>query len=82
LFRESSTIGVRTTTVGKHVLDRSWIEVDVDGQPVRVKVATLGGDVMNAAPEWEDVAAAARALGRPAKVVLSAAIAATSAALG
>ena len=30
----------------------------------------LDGEVVNAMPEWEDVAAAAAALGRPAKLVL------------
>ena len=71
LFAESSTIGVRTTSVHKSALDREWIEVDVDGQCVRVKVARLGDAVMSATPEWEDVSTAARSLGRPAKDVLA-----------
>src|SRR5205823_8740878 len=69
LFRESSTIGVRTTSVAKQALDRSWVDVDVDGAVVRVKVARLRGEVVNAVPEWDDVLAAARALDRPAKAV-------------
>ena len=76
LFRESSTIGVRTTSVAKQALDRAWVDVDVGGASVRVKVARLDGEVVNAVPEWEDVVAAARALGRPAKAVLAAAVAA------
>lgn len=76
LFRESSTIGVRSSTVGKRALDRHWVEVDVGGHRVRVKVATLDGEVVSATPEWDDVATAARALDRPAKSVLAAAIAA------
>lgn len=80
MFRESSTIGVRETPVGKHALDRDWARVDVDGQPVRVKLARLGGEVVSATPEWDDVAAAAAALGRPAKQVLAAAVAAAQAA--
>jgi uncharacterized protein (DUF111 family) len=62
---------VRTTEVGKRALDRSWIEVDVDGQRVRVKLARLGGEVVNVSPEFEDVAAAAKVLGRPVKAVLA-----------
>jgi uncharacterized protein (DUF111 family) len=81
LFRHSSTLGVRATTVTKHALDRHWIDVDVDGERVRVKIATLDGDVVSATPEWEDVAAAARSLRRPAKTVLSAATAAAESAL-
>ena len=76
MFRESSTIGVRETTVGKHALERSWRTVQVDGQPVRVKTAHLDGELVNASPEWDDVAAAARVLDRPAKSVLAAAAAA------
>jgi uncharacterized protein (DUF111 family) len=41
-----------------------------------VKLARLDGEVLNATPEWEDVATAAKALNRPAKVVLAAALAA------
>jgi uncharacterized protein (TIGR00299 family) protein len=78
IFRESSTIGLRESPVGKHALDRTWVTVDVDGQPVRVKMARLGDAVVNASPEWEDVAAAAKQLDRPAKVVLAEAIAAVS----
>lgn len=81
LFRETSTIGVRTTIVTKQALARSWLEVAVDGQAIRVKVASLNGEVVNVAAEWEDVASAAAALRRPAKTVLAAAIAAAHAQL-
>lgn len=70
LFRETTTLGVREHPVARTVLDREWVQVDVDGQPVRVKRGLLDGEVVNAVPEWEDVAAAAAALGRPAKDVL------------
>ena len=70
VFRETSTLGVRTTRVGKHALERAERVVEVDGQQVRVKLGLLAGEVVNAMPEWVDVAAAAAALGRPAKQVL------------
>jgi uncharacterized protein (TIGR00299 family) protein len=70
VFRETSTLGLRESQVAKHVLDRAERTVDVDGQAVRVKLGLLGDEVVNAMPEWEDVAAAAAALGRPAKIVL------------
>jgi uncharacterized protein (TIGR00299 family) protein len=71
VFRETSTIGLRSRTVDKHALDRSETTVSVDGQVIRVKVASLAGVVINRNPEWEDVAAAALVLGRPAKDVLA-----------
>ena len=71
LFTESSTIGVRTTAVGKRALDRTTVTVAVDGHDIRVKVASLDGRIVNAVPEYDDVAAAAAALGKPVKRVLA-----------
>ena len=75
VFRETTTLGLRAQRVVKHVLTRAERTVDVDGRRVRVKLGLLGGEVVNAMPEWEDVAAAAAALGRPAKLVLQEALA-------
>ncbi len=71
VFRETSTLGLREQLVGKTALARAERTVDVDGQAVRVKLGLLGDEVVNAMPEWVDVAAAAAALGRPAKQVLA-----------
>lgn len=76
VFEHTTTIGLRTTPVGKRALDRAWLDVEVDGCNVRVKVARLGGVVVTATPEWADVEAAANALGRPARQVLADAAAA------
>ncbi len=81
VFAESSTIGVREHAVRKQVLRRETWTVTVDGVAVRVKVARLDGDVVNVSPEYEDVAAAAAASGRPVKAVLAAAVAAAHEAL-
>ena len=70
VFRETSTLGLREHHVAKHALEREQRTVEVDGQAVRVKLGLLDGEVVNAMPEWEDVAAAAAVLGRPAKQVL------------
>jgi uncharacterized protein (DUF111 family) len=81
VFAESSTIGVRTTVVGKRELDRDWITVGVSGEQLRVKVARLAGRVINVSPEFADVERAAAALDQPVKTVLAAAIAAAHSAL-
>jgi len=70
VLRETSTLGVRTHVVDKHGLERRLETVDVGGRPVRIKLGLLDGEVVNAMPEWDDVAAAADALGRPARQVL------------
>ncbi|HET6815881.1 MAG TPA: nickel pincer cofactor biosynthesis protein LarC [Mycobacteriales bacterium] len=82
MFRESSTIGVRLSPVTKSALDREWITVEVHGAQVRVKIARLDGEIVNVAPEWADVVAAARDLDRPAKEILAAATTAAGRELG
>lgn len=79
IFAETSTLGVRETEVTKHALARSFTDVTVQGQRIRVKLGRLGDRVVTVQPEWEDVAAAAEALGRPARAVLAEANAEASA---
>ena len=79
VFRQTSTLGVREHRVGRQVLPREERTVQVGGCTVRVKLALLDGEVVNAMPEWEDVAAAAAVLGRPTKQVLQEASAAAAA---
>jgi pyridinium-3,5-bisthiocarboxylic acid mononucleotide nickel chelatase len=82
LTTETSTIGTRQYAVAKHPLDRSWLTVTVDGQDVRVKVAHDGRRRTNVSPEFDDVVAAAGALGVPPKDVLTRAAAAALLVLG
>jgi uncharacterized protein (TIGR00299 family) protein len=77
IFRQTSTIGVREIAIGKHALDREMREIEVDGHTVHVKLALQDGVVVNAQPEYDDLAAVAAATGRPVKDVLSEAIALT-----
>lgn len=79
IFTETPTIGVRQVSVGKFALDRETVTVDVDGRPVRAKLALAGGRVVNVSVEHDDVVAAAAALGRPVKAVLAAATSAAQA---
>ncbi|SDO15058.1 nickel pincer cofactor biosynthesis protein LarC [Geodermatophilus sp. DSM 45219] len=75
LLRETTTLGVRETTVVRHAVRRSFDTVSVDGHPVAVKLGWgADGSVVNAMPEWEDVARAAAALDRPVKQVLAQAV--------
>jgi len=77
VLTHTSAIGLREHPVTKHALPRTTTTVDVGGQPVRVKHALLDGVVVNAQPEWDDVAAAAQTLGVPPKAVLARAVAAS-----
>lgn len=81
IWRHTSTIGVRETPLAKHALERELVSVDVAGHAIDVKLASHGGEIVNAQPEWDDVARAAIALGRPVNDVLADAISATRALL-
>lgn len=79
VFTETTSLGLRERAVTKRELDRDTRTVDVDGQPVTVKLGYLDGQLVNAQPEYDDVARAARLLGRPEKVLLADAVAAAHA---
>ncbi|MGZ3446872.1 MAG: nickel pincer cofactor biosynthesis protein LarC2, partial [Myxococcaceae bacterium] len=78
LLTESPTLGVRAWPVHRTVLDRAHVQVETPHGPVRVKVGSLDGETLNAAPEFEDVRARAEATGVPFKQVWAEALAAYS----
>ncbi len=45
IFANTSTIGVRRHTVEREVLERSETTIDVDGQVIRVKMASRDGEI-------------------------------------
>ena len=63
LFRHSTTAGVRRWVAERATLPRHQLTVRLDGVAVRVKV--LDGGTVRVKPEYDDVLAAAQALGRP-----------------
>ena len=68
LFRETSTLGLRTYSAGRRVLERRIVTVKTPYGDVRMKVA---GE--KAAPEFEDCRAIAKSTGVPLQTVLRAA---------
>jgi uncharacterized protein (TIGR00299 family) protein len=78
ILRETTTLGVRVSAVRRWELARKWVSVEVDGEPIRVKLGSLDGQVVNAAPEHDDCVAAARRAGRPVKELWAAALAAAT----
>jgi pyridinium-3,5-bisthiocarboxylic acid mononucleotide nickel chelatase len=61
LFTESTTIGVRFQDVLRERLEREIQRVDTPVGTIRFKIARRDGRILNAAPEFEDCAAAAAA---------------------
>ena len=60
-LRDTPTLGVRVRPVGRYVAERDIVTVETEYGPMRLKRKWLGGEVVSAAPEYEDLAAAARA---------------------
>jgi uncharacterized protein (TIGR00299 family) protein len=69
LFRETGTLGVRSTPVSKVALDREWLKVETSAGTVSVKIGLLDGHPVTVAPEFDDCARAAREQGVPARDV-------------
>jgi len=73
LFRESTTLGLRTYPVSTWELERTVETVDTAFGPIHVKVGWFEGTRRSWAPEFEDVARAARQAGVPVRTVMEAA---------
>ena len=63
LFRETTTLGVRTVPVDKHMLRRGERTMETTYGPVRVKDAFLGGEWLKSKPEHDDCRRIAREQG-------------------
>ncbi|HEY8291954.1 MAG TPA: nickel pincer cofactor biosynthesis protein LarC [Thermomicrobiales bacterium] len=73
LLRETTTFGVRATPIAREKADRRWETVVTQWGPVRVKIKEWEGAVLDAVPEYEQVAAIARAAEVPFREVYAAA---------
>jgi uncharacterized protein (DUF111 family) len=74
LFTESTTIGVRYQDVMRERLAREIRTVETPVGPIRFKVATRDGRVLNASPEFEDCARLALERGMAVKDVQAIAV--------
>jgi uncharacterized protein (TIGR00299 family) protein len=59
LLRETPTFGVRRTLMERRKLPRELVTARTPYGPIRFKIGSLGGEVLKAQPEYEDVKAAA-----------------------
>jgi pyridinium-3,5-bisthiocarboxylic acid mononucleotide nickel chelatase len=74
VFRETTTIGIRYQEMSRLCLDRDVRPVDTAYGVVRFKVARKDGVVLNAQPEFDDLARAAAEHGVPIKIVQAVAL--------
>jgi uncharacterized protein (TIGR00299 family) protein len=76
ILSETSTLGLRIHREHRSCLDRTFATVTTPYGPIRIKIGSLRGDTLNAAPEFEDCRTAAAHHNVPVKQVLQAATAA------
>ena len=69
LFAETTTLGVRTSETTRECLDRDIVPVETPLGTIPVKVARRAGEVLNAAPEFDDCVRVAEARGLSVKQV-------------
>ncbi|NLB84097.1 MAG: LarC family nickel insertion protein, partial [Synergistaceae bacterium] len=65
LLRETTTLGLRKYSVDRLKTDHEIVERETSWGMVRYKVARLGGEVLRANPEFEDVLRLSRENGLP-----------------
>ncbi|NLY52325.1 MAG: nickel pincer cofactor biosynthesis protein LarC [Firmicutes bacterium] len=82
IFRETTTLGIRTDRKLRYILPRESLTVSVADQKVSVKVARLGEEVITVAPEYRDCLRASEAAGLPLKEIYDRAKIAARTALG
>lgn len=70
VFRETSSIGVRYYPVERRALERTVRTVRLLGEPVGIKISSLGEERLNVQPEYSNCLALARKKGLPVKEVL------------
>ena len=69
VFRETTTIGVRFSEVQRECLEREQVSVETPLGAVRFKIARRDGRILNAQPEFDDLARLAAQHARPIKEV-------------
>jgi len=74
ILSETSTLGIRIRQDRRTTLDRSHSIVTTEFGEIRMKIGSLAGEELNAAPEFEDCRAAALQHNVPLKMVQQAAI--------
>jgi uncharacterized protein (DUF111 family) len=78
IFRDTTTLGVREGPLRKTVLARTFNTIAVADRTISIKIGHAAGVIVQVMPEFEDVAALARATGTSERALLQAALAAAA----
>ena len=70
MLTHTTTFGVRQSDTMKFPAARGWVDVDLDGDRVPIKIAHADGQIFRATPEFDDVATLAGRRDEPVLAVL------------
>ena len=70
IFEHTTSIGLRHRAESRKKLSREIVNVETRFGNVHVKLASLGDEILNAQPEYEECLAIARQMKVPIKTVL------------
>ena len=79
IFKETTTLGIRSWSVMRDALGRSYRTVIVRGHEISIKLGLYNNTIINAAPEYEDCKRVAIATNAPINIIYQEAIAKWSA---
>lgn len=65
IIKESSTFGVRCYRMNRYTTGRQFQQVSVSGGSAQIKLKIVDGEIVEAVPEYDSVAALARQTGQP-----------------
>ncbi|MBF0540021.1 MAG: nickel pincer cofactor biosynthesis protein LarC [Nitrospirae bacterium] len=74
IFNETTTIGLRYSTMDRTVLEREIVDVSTEYGIIKMKVSKSGGDIINLSPEYEDCKSIALNHDLPLKSVMDLAV--------
>ena len=70
IFEETSSIGVRYYPVGRRILERKMVNIEILGEKIPVKVAYFEGEEVNIQPEYADCLNLAEKQKMPVKKIM------------
>jgi uncharacterized protein (TIGR00299 family) protein len=73
IFRETTSIGIRSCAVERTALERREKTVETQWGPVRIKISSVNGEVCSATPEYDDCRLLAEQNDVPLKTIIQAA---------
>ena len=69
LFKETTTIGIRSYRAGRTILEREIRKIKTKYGDIRIKISRLGSDIVNISPEYTDLKALSKKTGLPVKKI-------------